>query len=91
MVTTRRSTLAKKVRISPPAGVRKSNKARKGGFLPAALIPLAIALAGPIVGAVGQRIAKKIRGEGLIRAGSTRRTGGAKKKTIRRHSILSIR
>jgi hypothetical protein len=54
-------------------------KRKVGGFAPLAILPflpLITAAAAPVLSAIGNKIGKKISGRGLLRAGSTRKTGG---------------
>lgn len=79
-------------RIAAPAGirrtaVRRTAVRRRGGLAPwilpaaAAAAPYAMKVANPVLEKIGNKLARLI-GLGVIRAGSTRATGG--KKTARR-------
>ena len=80
--------------IAPPhtwgAGRRVHRKRvthRRGGNLAAfaPLLPIATGLAGPLVAQLGQWLAHKIfkkRGTGVLRTGSTRMTGGVRRRRV---------
>lgn len=78
----------KRIPIKPPAGVKKGKAVKRGGFLPAAAIPLLAAAGVPLATSAGKWIGRKIFGQGVIRAGATRAQGG--KKTPTRRIIVRV-
>ena len=86
----------KRMTIKPPAGIKHKKATKKtikrGGVIPAALIPVLAAAGIPVASALGNETVKGIKygvkkirsllGIGVIRTGNTRAQGGRKVKKI---------
>jgi len=87
----------KKMKIAPPSGIKHKAPAkrvmkRKGGMIPAPLIPILAAAGVPIASALGNEAVrgakygvKKIRkmlGVGVLRSGATRAQGGLSRRIV---------
>jgi len=84
--STRKATPKKLHLVAPSgAGRRRSTVKKSGGFAPW-LIPLGLELAKPIAKMIGEKVVSIAHGKnvftgrGLVRAGSSRMSGGTKKK-----------
>jgi hypothetical protein len=90
--TIRKPKMVSPAHVTPRGGAKRATAKRKGGFAVLPFLPLITAIAGPIVSAIGQKIASKIKGKGagFVRAGATRRSGGTS-PAIRKAVITQLK
>lgn len=78
----RKTLVERKLRVQPPAGIKhtaKKHATKKGGFALPRISPIVKnVLLGPVGSYVLRQAVKKITGNGLVRPGGNRRTGGLK-------------